>query len=41
MTSELIVLNAWNCFGYTFLEYFNVYSEISASEDVSPKIKSI
>lgn len=37
MTSELVVLNVRNYFENTSPEYFNVYSEIGASRDASPK----
>lgn len=41
MVSELIVLNVLNYSGDTSPEYFNIYLEISTSEDAFLKIKDI
>lgn len=41
MTSEWDIFNVLNCFGDASPEYFNVYSEIGAPGDASPKIKKI
>lgn len=41
MALEWDALNVLNCFGDVSPKYFNVYSQISVSEDASPETRGI